>query len=110
MRWQPALILTCLAAVACGGEETNKTDQLAEACFMDQMGTREDCACMANEAEARLDPEVFDMFVTMGTLSPGDNGEATRRAKETAANMTPEQQQQMLDFMNAAISDCGMKP
>ena len=102
------ILLAGLAATACS-EPLTKTEQLAEACFMDQMGTREMCSCMASAASERLDPEVFDMFVIMGTAAPGDDTEDTRKARETAANMTPAQQEQMQAFMTAAVELCGLR-
>ncbi|MEQ8558584.1 MAG: hypothetical protein RIB03_09740 [Henriciella sp.] len=105
--WRPVL-LAGLVAAACS-EPLTRTEQLAEACFMDQMGTREMCSCMASAASERLDPDVFDMFVTMSTHAPDDDSEETRKARETAANMTPEQQQQMRSFMNAAVDLCGLR-
>ena len=102
------ILLAGLAATACSKPLT-KTEQLAEACFMDQMGTREMCSCMASAASERLDPELFDMFVTMGTTAPGDDTEDTRRARETAASMTPAQQAQMQAFMTAAVELCGLR-
>ena len=43
------ILLAGLAATACSKPLT-KTEQLAEACFMDQMGTRQMCSCMASAA------------------------------------------------------------
>ncbi|WP_084420334.1 hypothetical protein [Henriciella litoralis] len=104
---RPVLLASLLLA-ACS-EPLTKTEQLAEACFMDQMGTRKMCNCMASAANQRLDPEVFDMFVTMGTHAPDDDSEEMREARETAASMTPAQEQQMQAFMAAAIDLCGLR-
>ena len=99
---------SCLV-MACSGQP-DKTERLAEQCYMDQAGTRDQCACMAREAEARLDPDVFDMFLTMSTHSPGDDSEAVRKANELSRNLSPEQTQQLSEFMTAAVEVCGLRP
>ena len=65
----------------------------------------------ASESDKRVlkDMYVKSMFVTMGTAAPGDDTEDTRRARETAASMTPAQQAQMQAFMTAAVELCGLR-
>ncbi|MGB3625586.1 MAG: hypothetical protein WA989_07155 [Henriciella sp.] len=76
---------------------------------MDQMGTREDCDCMAKEAEALLGETLFSDFVTLNTSSAESTSEEVTAAKLRYQHLSPAEQGKVATFQKEAIEVCGLR-
>lgn len=77
------------------------TQVLVDACIAEGEATPEQCICLADQAKAQLDDELFGAMVELAS-SNGEN------QAEIFDDMSPEQGMALMGFALAVTSECGM--
>lgn len=104
-----ALIAIVMGFLTACGEPPTPAERLAQQCFEDQMGTRENCDCMAREAETWLGDELLGVFVTRNSTAPGSTSKEAAAARARFASLSPEERRKVDGFQAAAVDICGLK-
>ena len=90
-----------LGLAACGGGGGGGKAALIKACTADGQGTKEECTCMADAAEEKLDKPLFTKLVKAAT-----NGEDGVQAM--IGDLSAEEQGKFMGFAMSAAMQCGI--
>ena len=101
-----AIVMGFLSAC---GEPPTPAERLAQKCFEDQMGTRENCDCMAREAETWLGDELLNVFLVLNSTPPGSSSPEAEAARARFAKLSPEETRKVDGFQTAAVDICGLR-